>query len=36
MLLQADSEDSDPTVWMAMVIGVFAGRIDHYLDFDVL
>ena len=36
MLRQADSEDSDQTVWMAMLIRVFAGHTDHFVGFVVL
>ena len=36
MLLQMDSEDFDQTVWMTMLIRVFAGRTDHFVSFVVL
>ena len=35
MLLQADSK-TDQTVWMAMLIRVFAGRTDHFVGFVML
>ena len=31
--LHADSEDSDQTGWMPMMIGVFAGRTCHFVGF---
>ena len=31
--VQADSADSDQTVWMPRLIWVFAGRTDHFVGF---
>ena len=35
-ILRADSEASDRTGWMPRLICVFAGRICHFVGFDVL
>ena len=36
MFLQADSKDFDQTVWLAMLIRIFAGRTGHSAGFVVL